>query len=64
MNLVFFKQQLGFEIVDLQAHTAYAIFCKKFDVVVGTTVAGAVQDCLHSEEGLGIFLSWLRLLPR
>ena len=64
MNLVLFKQQLGLEIVDLQAHTAHAISCEKVNVIISTTVARAIQDRLHTPQGFGIFLSCLRLLPR
>ena len=37
---------------------------KKVRIIVGTTVARAVQNCLHTAQGFGIFLSCLRLLPR
>ena len=64
MYLVLLKQQFRLEIVDLQAHAANAILSEKVRVIVGTTVARAVQDRLHTAHGLGIFLSCLRLLPR
>ena len=64
MDLVLLKQQFRLEIVDLQAHTAHAILSEKVRIIVGATVARAVQDRLHTAQGLGIFLSCLRLLPR
>ena len=62
-NFVLFKQQLGLEIVDLKAHATQAVLRKKLSVAIGATVARAIQDGLHTPQGLGIFLSCLWLLP-
>ena len=64
MNLMLLEQQLGFEIVELQAHAAQAVFREKVNVSIGAPVARAIQDRLHTLQGFGIFLSCLRLLPR
>src|ERR1700730_9862069 len=64
MNLMLLEQQLRFEIVDLQAHTAQAVFREKVNVSIGTPIARAIQDRLHTLQGFVIFLSCLRLLPR
>ena len=64
MNLVLLKQQFRLEIVDLEAHTAHAVSSEKVRIIVGTAVAGAVQDRLHTAQRLWIFLACLRLLPR
>src|ERR1700719_3849994 len=63
MNPVLLEKQLGLEIVDLKARAAHAVACEKINVIIGATVAGAVQDRLHASQGLGIFLGRLRLLP-
>ena len=39
------------------------ISCKKITVIISATVARAIQDRLHTQQGLWIFLSCLRLLP-
>ena len=42
---------------------AATISCKKITVIISATVARAIQDRLHTQQGLWIFLSCLRLLP-
>ena len=62
-NPVLFKQQLGFEVVHLQADTPHAVPRQELEVVVGTAITAAFQNRFDTGGGFAIFFDGLRSLP-
>ncbi len=63
MDVVLFKQQLGLEVVDLQAHAAHAVRRHEVHVLVGAPVARAGEDRADALRRIRIFILGFGLLP-
>ena len=64
LDFVLAEQQFGLEVVNLQAHAAQVLFCKKLGIGIGRTVTRAFENRLHPLRGIGILFDCLWQLPR
>ena len=62
-DTVLLKQQLGFLVVDLQAHAAHAVRGHEIHIVVGAAVARAIEDRGDALRRPRVFIRRFRPVP-